>query len=84
MTDLIGRALHRLGQQLPGRVSMPGDNGYAAATAIWAKPRRPRSARCRPLPDTGRHPVGHSSRARRWSSIVRACRRPRLGRSRAV
>src|SRR5262245_54864659 len=28
---------------MPGRVSMPGDDGYAAATAIWAKP----AAACR-------------------------------------
>jgi FAD binding domain/Berberine and berberine like len=38
MTDLIGRTLSRLGQQLRGRLSMPGDDRYAAATAIWAKP----------------------------------------------
>jgi FAD/FMN-containing dehydrogenase len=38
MTDLIGRTLNRLGQQLRGRLSMPGDDGYIAATAIWAKP----------------------------------------------
>ena len=39
------RTLHRLGEQLPGRVSMPGDDRYAAATAIWAKPvgRMPRA-----------------------------------------
>jgi FAD/FMN-containing dehydrogenase len=37
MTDLIGRTLHRLTLQLPGRVSMPGNDRYAAATAIWAK-----------------------------------------------
>jgi FAD/FMN-containing dehydrogenase len=45
MTDLIGRTLNRLGQQLRGRLSMPGDAGYAAATAIWAKPvgREPRA-----------------------------------------
>jgi len=45
MTDLIGRTLHRLGEQLPGRLSMPGDERYAAATAIWAKPvgRMPRA-----------------------------------------
>jgi hypothetical protein len=50
MTDLTGRALHRLGERLPGRVSTPGDDGYAAATAIWAKPvgRMPRAvAHCR-------------------------------------
>jgi FAD/FMN-containing dehydrogenase len=38
MTDLIGRTLQRLGRQLPGRVSYPGDDGYVAATAIWARP----------------------------------------------
>jgi FAD/FMN-containing dehydrogenase len=45
MTDLIGRTLNRLGQQLRGRLSMPGDDRYAAATAIWAKPvgRMPRA-----------------------------------------
>ena len=45
MTDLIARTLHRLGQRLPGRVSRPGDERYAAATAIWAKPvgRMPRA-----------------------------------------
>jgi FAD/FMN-containing dehydrogenase len=38
MTDQIERALRRLDGQLSGRVSMPGEDGYAAATAIWAKP----------------------------------------------
>jgi FAD/FMN-containing dehydrogenase len=38
MTDLIGRTLSRLGQQLRGSLSMPGDDRYCAATAIWAKP----------------------------------------------
>jgi FAD/FMN-containing dehydrogenase len=38
MMGLIGRTLNRLGQQLRGRLSMPGDDRYAAATAIWAKP----------------------------------------------
>src|SRR5262245_23549310 len=37
MTDLIGRTLHRLNLQLPGRVSVPGTDRYATATAIWAK-----------------------------------------------
>src|SRR5215813_2825180 len=37
MTDLIGRTLHRLNLQLAGRVSVPGDDRYATATAIWAK-----------------------------------------------
>jgi FAD/FMN-containing dehydrogenase len=38
MPDQIERALRRLGGQLPGRLSLPGSDGYAAATAIWAKP----------------------------------------------
>jgi hypothetical protein len=38
MTESISRALHRLRQQLPGRISTPGDDRYAAAMAIWAKP----------------------------------------------
>jgi FAD/FMN-containing dehydrogenase len=38
MTDLIEKTLHRLRQELPGRVSVPGDAGYTVATAIWAKP----------------------------------------------
>jgi hypothetical protein len=38
MTDLIGNIFHRLNQQLSGRLSRPGDDRYAAATAIWAKP----------------------------------------------
>src|SRR5262245_27655047 len=37
MTDLIGRTLHRLNFQLPGRVSVPGNDRYTRATAIWAK-----------------------------------------------
>ena len=41
MTDVIGKALHRLGSQLPGRLSLPGHDGYVAATAIWAKSTRP-------------------------------------------
>ncbi len=54
MTDLVGRALNRLGQQLRGRLSMPGDDGYDAATAIWAKPvgRVPRAiVHCRSAED---------------------------------
>jgi FAD/FMN-containing dehydrogenase len=50
MTDLIERTFHRLGEQLSGRLSRPGDDAYAAATAIWAKPvgRMPRAvAHCR-------------------------------------
>ena len=38
MTDFVETTFRRLAAQLPGRVSRPGDSGYAAATAIWAKP----------------------------------------------
>ena len=38
MRDLIGRRLQQLGEQVQCRISIPGDDGYAAATAIWAKP----------------------------------------------
>jgi len=38
MTDPIERTLRRLCEQLSGRLSKPGDDRYAAATAIWAKP----------------------------------------------
>jgi FAD/FMN-containing dehydrogenase len=38
MPDQIERTLRSLDGQLPGRVSLPGGDGYAAATAIWAKP----------------------------------------------
>jgi len=54
MPDQIQRALRRLEAQLPGRVSLPGGDGYAAATAIWAKPvgPMPRAVfRCRTTED---------------------------------
>src|SRR5262252_4958052 len=53
MTDLIGKTLHRLNLQLPGRVSVPGNDRYAAATAIWAKSdRTPRAVvRCQTAED---------------------------------
>jgi FAD/FMN-containing dehydrogenase len=38
MPDQIERALRRFARQLPGRVSLPGGDGYDAAIAIWAKP----------------------------------------------
>src|SRR5258705_3839463 len=38
MTDLIERTLRGLSNQLGDRVSKPGDDGYVAATKIWAKP----------------------------------------------
>jgi len=37
MTDLIASKLRRLGDELSGGFSMPGDDRYAAATAVWAK-----------------------------------------------
>ena len=38
MPDQIERTLRSLGGRLPGCVSLPAEDGYAAATAIWAKP----------------------------------------------
>jgi FAD/FMN-containing dehydrogenase len=38
MSDSSVSPFHSLKQQLPGRVSIPGEDGYAAATSIWAKP----------------------------------------------
>lgn len=60
MTDLIGRTLNRLGQQLRGRLSLPGDARYTAATAVWAKPvgRRPRAVvNCR-IPEDVQFAIG--------------------------
>jgi FAD/FMN-containing dehydrogenase len=54
MTDLVGRTFDRLAARLPGQVSTPGDDGYAAATAIWSRPvgRMPRAVvRCRTADD---------------------------------
>ena len=34
MPDLIDTKLQQLGNQLSGRLSMPGDNRYAVATAV--------------------------------------------------
>ena len=54
MTDLIESTLRGLGKQLGSRVSRPGDDRYAAATEIWAKPigRMPRTVvHCRTLQD---------------------------------
>jgi hypothetical protein len=36
MTDLVGSTLDRLAARLPGPVSTPGNDGYAAATALWS------------------------------------------------
>ena len=38
MLEMIAETLHRLGEQLPGCLSMEGGDRYATATAIWAKP----------------------------------------------
>jgi hypothetical protein len=38
MPDQIERELSWLEAQQPGRVSLPCGDGYAVATAIWAKP----------------------------------------------
>jgi FAD/FMN-containing dehydrogenase len=38
MPDQIERTLRSLSGQLPGRVFRPCEEGYAVATAIWAKP----------------------------------------------
>src|ERR1700727_3462191 len=38
MTNLVEQTLYRLGERLPGRVSTPGEDRYAPATAIWSKP----------------------------------------------
>ena len=38
MSDQIERTLRSFSGQLPRRVSLPREDGYAAATAIWAKP----------------------------------------------
>jgi FAD/FMN-containing dehydrogenase len=54
MTDLVQRTFHRLGERLPGQLSLPGDPGYTEATAIWAKPigRMPRAVvHCRTAED---------------------------------
>ena len=54
MIEQIDGALRRLSGQLDGRVSTPGDERYAAATATWAKPvgRMPRAVvHCRILRD---------------------------------
>jgi hypothetical protein len=37
--ELDNKALYRrLAGRLPGRVSMPGEGGYIATTAIWPRP----------------------------------------------
>jgi FAD/FMN-containing dehydrogenase len=56
MANLVGRTLYRLGERLPGRVSTPGEDRYAAATPIWSKPvgRIPRAVvYCQTADDVG-------------------------------
>ena len=52
MPDQIERTLHSLGGQSPGPVSRPGEDAYAAATAIWAKPVGPMPRAALELTDT--------------------------------
>ena len=63
MTDLIERTFRRLDQELSGRLSRPGDDRYAAATAIWAKP-------VGPMPRA----VAHCRTAQDVQSAIRAAR----------
>jgi FAD/FMN-containing dehydrogenase len=63
MTDLITRTFYRLGKKLAGKLSLPGDEAYGAATAIWAKP-------------TGALPraIAHCETAADVQSAIRAAR----------
>src|SRR6266850_3983731 len=63
MADLIERTFLWLDQQLSGRLSRPGDERYAAATAIWAKP-------VGPMPRA----VAHCRTAEDVQSAIRAAR----------
>jgi FAD/FMN-containing dehydrogenase len=72
MIDLIEKTIRQLGDQLPGRVSRPGDAAYAAATSIWAKQieRAPRAVvHCRTAED-----VQSAIRAARVSRIALSVR----------
>ena len=62
--DMTGKTLRRLGEQLPGCVSIPGSDRYAAATAIWAKPVGPKPRAIVHCSDRRRRSVGHPGRAR--------------------
>src|SRR6516164_4700303 len=63
MTALIERTLQGLGEELSGHLSVPGDDYYSAAVAIWAKPvgRTPRA-------------VAHCQTAKDVQSVIRAAR----------
>ena len=63
MADLIESTFLWLDQQLSGRLSRPGDDGYTAATAIWAKP-------VGPMPRA----VAHCRTAQDVQSAIRAAR----------
>lgn len=63
MTDLIERTFLRLVKQLSGRLSRPGDDRYATATAIWAKP-------VGPMPRA----VAHCQTPQEVQSAIRAAR----------
>src|SRR5258705_9581357 len=63
MADLIERTFLWRDQQLSGRLSRPGDERYAAATAIWAKP-------VGPMPRA----VAHCRTAQDVQSAIRAAR----------
>jgi FAD/FMN-containing dehydrogenase len=63
MTDFIERALRRLCGQFAGHVSMPGDDGYVKATAIWAKPAGPAP-----------HAVVHCNKAEHVQWAIRTAR----------
>ena len=63
MTALIERTLQGLGEDLSGHLSVPGDDYYSAAVAIWAKPvgRTPRA-------------VAHCQTSKDVQSAIRAAR----------
>jgi FAD/FMN-containing dehydrogenase len=63
VTDLIETMFLRLGNQLSGRLSRPGDDRYATATAIWAKP-------VGPMPRA----VAHCQSPQEVQSVIRAAR----------
>src|SRR5258707_3597265 len=80
MPDQIERALRRLEAQLPGRVSLPGGDGYAAATAIWAKPVGPMPRAVLHCATTDHVQLSIAIRTRLRSAAVGAGRRAPLGR----
>jgi FAD/FMN-containing dehydrogenase len=63
MTGLIEKTVRTLSEQLPGRVSVPGDDRYLAATSIWAKP-----------VDVAPHAVVHCRTAADVQAAIRAAR----------